>query len=101
MSLKNKNAIILPDSTCPITLESISDIYRKNPKNVVKLSDNVWYEKKSVKKWIQTLANKEEELYLPSRVSVKNSDLKKLSFKFDIIAYYTKIYANIMFDDDY
>lgn len=95
MSLKNKKITELLDIFCPITLESIYDIYKKNSKNIVKLSDNIWYEKKSIKKWIQTLIDKEQELYLPSRVPIKNSDLKKLSFKFDIIQYYTKIYANI------
>lgn len=100
MILRNKKVLDLPESNCPITLESIKDIHRKNFRNIVKLSDNIWYEKKSIRKWIQTLVDKEQELYLPTRVPVKNSDLKKLSFKFDIIGYYTEIYSSILFEDD-
>ena len=82
MKLRNNRSYVKispEEELCPITLESINELYSKNYKEIVKMSDNKFYSKKALIKWKEELENQGKPFILPTRKEFTDEDIKKLS----------------------
>lgn len=81
MKLRNQKETSLPfqnDDMCPITLENINELYTKNYKDVVKMSDNIFYSKKALQRWLDEIEYSNYSFALPSRKEFTSKDIQKL-----------------------
>jgi hypothetical protein len=82
MKLRNQKETLSPfnqSDMCPITLENINELYYKNYKDVILMSDNILYSKKALQRWLDEIEFSEYSFLLPSRKEFTQNDLKKLT----------------------
>ncbi len=80
-SNKNTKEPFDKNDTCPITLENINELYTKNYKSVIRMSDNIFYSKKALQRWLDEIEYMDYSFILPSRKPFTDKDLKQLCGK--------------------